>query len=132
MPPELDIFTPWVDCGEVMTRRERNDLSAPWREESVSADQKRICLLSGGRGEGWLEDLKTLLHKLVRVHAHASGFTAGVGEGLDEPGLDGIKTGDKKYRNGLGGGLRVYCRYQASARNDQLHLTTNQIGQQLR
>jgi hypothetical protein len=43
-----------------------------------------------------VQDLKTLLHELVRVHAHASGIAARIGEALDESGRDRIKTGDKK------------------------------------
>src|SRR5262245_13571915 len=45
--------------------------------------------------------------------------------------LHGIKAGDEKKRNGLGGGLRGHCRFEAS-RNDQSYLMANQIGHQFR
>src|SRR5262245_15491478 len=82
-------------------------------------------------GQQLVQPLQALLTHLDRVGGHARAIAARLSEARRESKLDRIKGGVEEYRNGLGRRLGVQRRRQAPARNDQLHVTLNEVRQQL-
>src|SRR5262245_19683008 len=84
-----------------------------------------------GFGHHRKQQLQTFWQQLNCVHAHAGGVAAWTAQARHQAHLHGIKAGDEKKRNGLGGGLRGHRRSEGS-RNSQTYLMANQIGHQFR